>query len=227
VTLTDGMWKGRPALLVGGGPSLRGLKLSWVNEALLPISLDDFRDGGERRLGHCIAVNRAAEFVNYPDLWLGMDTTYWRKHASAAARCDAPRVWIDHGERRPDVDVVLPCAAPPGTPNRHSALAWGRSLAEGVGCAGNSGFAALNLADVLGADPIYLLGFDMKGEGGVVTHFHDGYAEKAPEDSLCDRWLEAFRWASKQVRARVVVLEVSPGDSRLDCFEKRPAGDVL
>lgn len=171
-----------------------------------------------------VAVNRAGEFFE-ADLWFGMDASYWRKNR--ALGFSVPRVWVDTGDKRPDVDVILPCAAPASHPNRHSAYAWGRTLAEGIGCGGNSGFAALNLADVLGADPIYLLGFDMKGENGKVTHFHDGYAEKAPSDSLCDRWLDSFRWASERVRAKVVVLEVEPGDSRLDCFEKKLAREVL
>jgi len=234
-SLTDGMWAGKPALIVGGGPSLRALhrrRLEWAADAPLPVSVEDFRDGGERRQGHCIALNRAYEHVNYPDIWFGADAAYWRSAPAAlqdtAKRTDVPRVWVDHGERDPSVDVVVPCAAPPGTPNRHWSLAWGRSLAEGVGVGGNSGFAALNLADILGADPIYLLGFDLRGENGKTANFHDGYAHTKPAaDSVYDRFLDSFRWAATKVRARVVVLEVQAGDSRLDCWEKRLAGEVL
>jgi len=213
VTLRDGVWSGESCFIVGGGPSLRPLaakRLQWVGDS-----------EGQR----CIVLNRAVEFVNYPDVWLAVDSVFWRRQKGGAY--GTPRVWVDTGDKRPDVDVILPCAAPTSAPNRHSAYAWGQTLAEGVGCGGNSGFAALNLADILGADPIYLLGFDMRGEGGKVTHFHDGYTEKAPSDVLCDRWLESFRWAASRVRARVVVLEVEPGDSRLDCFPKQLASEVL
>ena len=214
MTLTDGMWSGSPCLIVGGGPSLRGLELG-----ASPVSAPSHMA--------TIAVNRAAEFVS-ADIWLGADSSYWRKEAPPRdPECDPPRVWIDTGDKRPDVDLILPCAAPPGLPNRHSSFAWGRSLAEGVGCAGNSGFAALNLAVILGADPIFLLGFDMRGENGLLTHFHSGYREKPPSDVLCERWRAAFAWAAPQISARVIVLEITPGDSALTCFMKQPASEVL
>lgn len=177
----------------------------------------------------CVAVNRSAEMIP-ADFAVGIDSVYWRKKASPPIGSECQRVWVDHGEKHPGedkVDVVLPCAAPVGTPNRHSALAWGWTLAEGVGCGGNSGFAAMNLADVLGAETVYLLGFDLKGENGRATNFHDGYGDKPAHESICDRWLDAFRWASTRCRAKVVVLEVVEGDSRLDCWEKRLAGEVL
>lgn len=215
MTLSDGMWSGQSCLIVGGGPSLRGIDWrrawSWIDQR------------------PCIAVNRAAEWIP-ADFAIGVDSVYWRKKANPPIGSECLRVWVDHGEKHPGedkVDLVLPCAAPVGTPNRHAAIAWGQSLTEGVGCGGNSGFAALNLADILGAEAVYLLGFDMRGEGGRTANFHDGYAEKPASDRVYDRFLEAFRWASSQVRAKVVVLEVEPGDSRLDCFEKRLAREVL
>jgi hypothetical protein len=220
MALRDGMWSGSPCVIVGGGPSLRGF--DWARAERLC-------DAGTK----CISVNRAAEFLE-PDLWLAMDSVYWRKQparwlpdASGRVTSGAPRVWVDTGDKKPSVDLILPCAAK-GVPNPHSALAWGRSLEEGVGCGGNSGFAALNLADILGADPIYLLGFDLKGENGVTANWHDGYTHTKPaNESLYDRYLEAFRWAATKVRARVVVLETYQGSSRLDCWEKRLAEEVL
>ena len=207
--IRDGMWDGLDVVVIGGGPSLRGV--DWQ----LPLA-----GSGMRTIG----ANRAGEVFGC-DVHIGMDWTYWK--AGAERSVSGCRVQVDHGEKLGAVDVVLPCAAPAGTPNRHSDLAWGRTLAEGVGCAGNSGFAGLNLADILGARTIYLLGFDMQGEAGRVTHWHEGYGEKPPADSICDRWLAAFRWAAPKVRARVVVLEVDVGDSRLDCFPKQLAGEVV
>jgi hypothetical protein len=199
--------------VVGGGPSLR--RFCWDR-------VEDFD-------GPVVTVNRAQERVS-GNIWLANDSVFWRKKANAPFFPGRPRVWVDTGEKHPGeglVDVVLPCAAPFGTPNRHAALAWGRSLAEGVGAGGNSGFAALNLADVLGAETVYLLGFDLRGEGGKTANWHSGYQEKPANESVYDRFLESFRWAAKHCRARVVVLEVRAGDSRLDCWEKRLAEEVL
>ena len=225
VTLADGMWSGQSCLIVGGGPSLRGFNFRRCERNCPPGKWGT------------IAINKAGECF-LPDLWYGSDSVFWRKKADPrhfefhrTSNGRFPRVWVDTGEKHPGedkVDVVVPCAAPPGTPNRHAALAWGRSLAEGVGAGGNSGFAALNLADVLGAETIYLLGFDLRGENGKTANWHEGYGPKEVANaSIYDRFLESFRWAASQVRARVVVLEVRPGDSRLDCWPKIPAGEVL
>ena len=224
MTLSDGMWSGQSCLIVGGGPSLRGWE-GLIYNRLGRSPIDYAFEAGRFEM---IALNHAMTALWSASLWLGVDSVYWRKKAPASS--SGNRVWVDHGEKHPGqdkVDLVLPCAAPPGTPNRHWALSWGRSLAEGVGCGGNSGFAALNLADVLGAETVYLLGFDLRGENGRTANWHDGYAEKPANESVYDRFLESFRWASRQCRARVVVLEVKAGDSRLDCWEKRLAEEVL
>lgn len=212
--LVDGMWDGRTCIIVGGGPSLRGFDWDRVARAQA--------DFVRYLWGPCvIAINRARESVLAPDLWLAADAQFWRTRPRDGYGCT--RVWVDHellGQAQ--VDVGLRCAAPDGTPNRHWALAWGRSLEEGVGIGGNSGFAALNLADILGASAVYLLGFDMQG-----GNFHDGYGTPGPTENTFRLWIEAFRWAATQVRSKVVVLEVTPGDSKLDCFEKRLAKEVL
>jgi hypothetical protein len=211
--LYDGMWSGSPCLIVGGGPSLRGF--DWERLAVFYRCV--------------IATNRAGRFAGgLASVWLGMDRTFW-KSVDGRKPSDGLRVWVDIDDKWPDaIDWGLPCAAPKDVPNRHSAYAWGKTLAEGVGCGGHSGFAALNLADVLGADPIYLLGFDLRGENGKTANWHDGYTHSKPaNESVYDRYLESFRWASERVRGKVVVLEVEKGDSRLDCFPKALARDVL
>jgi hypothetical protein len=48
------------------------------------------------------------------------------------------------------------------------------SIQNGLNHGGNAGYFALNLAHVMGGNPIYLLGIDMKYKGDE-THFHDGY----------------------------------------------------
>ncbi|KKL05019.1 hypothetical protein LCGC14_2610230, partial [marine sediment metagenome] len=50
-----------------------------------------------------------------------------------------------------------------------------RSMRDGIAGESNSGFGAVSLAHCLGANPIYLLGFDMKGKSGRQSWWHKGY----------------------------------------------------
>lgn len=87
-----------------------------------------------------------------------------------------------------------------------------------------TGLTALHLADVLGASPVYLLGFDMRGEGGRSANFHDDYPEDWRQSAGYDSWRADFeRWAPS-VRGRVVNL--TPG-SALTCFPAGSPDDVL
>lgn len=89
--------------------------------------------------------------------------------------------------------------------------------AEGIGHGNNSGFGALNLAVCLGANPIYLLGFDMKHQAGR-SHWHDGHPNPQREATV-ERFIQHFVRASipiKRAGFRVINLNL---DSALKCFE--------
>lgn len=173
VKLADGMWQGREVYLVGSGPSAAGWRAP-------PGEL-------------VVAAGRAGLVLDPPpSLWVSLDSVFWRK-VGTVARPGCARVWIDTGDLRPEVEVVLPCAAPRSAGTPGNVLAWGRSLAEGVGGGGNSGYSALNLADVLGASRVYLVGFD------------------GPEPPVLERWLAAWSFALEAARPDVVVV----GESRL------------
>jgi hypothetical protein len=106
--------------------------------------------------------------------------------------------------------------------SREHQFRWGKTLAEGLYYGANVGMAALNLADILGADPIYLLGFDAKVEdsqGHHHSHYPADWTLRYPEDRahVYRRWHAAFREIAKVVRARVVNLNP---DSGIDAFKK-------
>jgi hypothetical protein len=82
---------------------------------------------------------------------------------------------------------------------------------------GNSGYQALNLAVLLGARRILLLGFDMGGE-----HWHPRhpYGLNNPSEGNFARWLRAFETGLPDLeRAGVEVINATPG-SALNCFPK-------
>jgi hypothetical protein len=82
--------------------------------------------------------------------------------------------------------------------------------------------AALNLAEILGASPIHLLGFDARATDGR-THHHDRYPVDWTLDKLVDkehvygRWIKEFRRIKPYVKAEVLNLNPASG---IDAFPR-------
>ena len=102
---------------------------------------------------------------------------------------------------------------------------WPAGLNEGIYRGNNAGSAGVCLADVLGAETIYLLGFDMRADAVGRANWHDLYPEKwrASESQLATYRNDLDR-VSKMVRAKVVNL--TPG-SALRCFPAATLEDAL
>jgi hypothetical protein len=84
---------------------------------------------------------------------------------------------------------------------------------------GNSGFQAANLAILMGAARILLLGFDMRAAGGR-KHWHEDHPDWMvnPQESTFRSWREAFEVALPSIqRAGVEIINCTPG-SALTCF---------
>lgn len=151
--LVEGAWAGGEAYVVGGGPSLADF--DWSLLADRP---------------HIAVVNAAMREVPDAAIWFSEDIRFverfhaepWWKtfrglklfHALApeyeaqALACDASiRVIRKHG----------------GDWNRNDKF-WSRRFADGLSWSSNSTIGLLNVVDLLGSDPIFLLGVDCKTE---------------------------------------------------------------
>jgi hypothetical protein len=70
---------------------------------------------------------------------------------------------------------------------------WTSSLSAGLFRGNNSGLLALHLAEVLCADPIFLLGFDMRGADGRSAQWHEAYPDQWSQDeNVYQRFIESF-----------------------------------
>lgn len=81
----------------------------------------------------------------------------------------------------------------------------------------NSGFQAVNLALLLGANPLVLIGFDMR-----VTdkrHFFGDHPPGLRNTSKYVNFINCFRQAAKRLPEAVEILNATP-NSALDCFPK-------
>jgi len=204
----DGMWKGRRCFIVGGGPSVKD-----VDVALLRNELT-------------IGINRAFELLE-PSILFGVDSQLWgwvennELGVEAKNKFNAYRgykVWMAlHKMYPPDfylIDVDEDGGYRIGTTRK---LAFRN----------NSGYGAINLAAALGANPIYLLGFDMHGDNqGKQKWWHDGYPVDYGEN-VYTRYIEELgKFAPVLKQAGVKVVNLNP-QSALRCFEFGDYGDVV
>jgi len=93
------------------------------------------------------------------------------------------------------------------------------SLKDGIYGANNSLFGAVMLAITMGANPIYILGGDLK-TSGTKTHWHNGYPEQKTIDleKRLGSYADAFnKYASTMLKHTNIFMV---GDSVLQCFQK-------
>ena len=161
--LKTGMWKGVRCFVVGGGPSLKDFDFDCLKSE------------------YTIAINRSFEKLPDSDCFITMDNRFysWIKSGSLGKR--ALFLWQHYGGARFIIDTqpekkrkypdchVLNYLGNNGMP---------KTLEKGLYSGANSGYAGLQLAIVLGANPIILLGFDMDTNSIGDTHYHDPYPYK-------------------------------------------------
>jgi hypothetical protein len=88
---------------------------------------------------------------------------------------------------------------------------------EVINYGSNSGFQALNLAFLLGAKRILLLGYDMKVASGGANHWFGHHPDKIV--SNYPAWLSNFSVAADQFKKLGIEVINCSSDSALTCFE--------
>jgi len=199
--INDGAWQGRRCFIIGGGSSLRDFDWSLLD--------------GELTIG----INKALEKIE-PTIMLSMDSRFydWLINGELGEELKRKfenykgyKVWLNTINHNFGEDVYLIDSA--------GEKALTKSLHDGLGHGSNSGYVALNLAMVLGANPIYLLGFDMKGDGqGKQSWWHGGYPVNQGE-KVFNRMTECFEAAADEIAARGFRVINMNEDSGLKCFE--------
>jgi len=190
--LRTGDWTGQRAFVIGGGPSLRGFK--WERLA------------GERVVG----VNRAFE-CPHVDVLFTMDSRFLTWYRHKLGTCQAPLVFHhDHGQELED-RLLTDLGRDVFMVDRLDEHDLGEDLARGLGHGANSGYGAVALAWVLGARPIYLLGFDLTPtEKGLQEWWHNGYPEN--NGTAYPRFRRAFEELARKV-PEGSILNASPTSS--------------
>lgn len=212
-----GAWRNEPAFIIGGGPSVRECRIEKIQGC-----------------GRIIATNRGLELPIKPDIWTWADLRLWmwalydgllKKLADAIRNFHGLRVTrdtkSDYEARVYPRDVLLiPYTTEPKL---------GESFDRMHG-ANNTGFWALNMAYLLGANPIVLIGFDCatsdKGQEDSADWWHGGYPEFVRAESL-QSYAGYFQEVAKQLDALgVTVFNASPL-TELDCWPVMELDDAL
>jgi len=197
--VSNGAWKGRRCFIVGGGPSIKNLDLSLLKSELT------------------IGINRAYELLD-PSILFGVDGQMWGwveqgKFGEESKRkfreYKGYKVWMALHKMFPSdfylIEVDDNAGYRIGTTNR---LAFKN----------NGGYGAINLAAALGANPIYLLGYDMRGtKQGKQKWWHDGYPVDYGEDVYKGYIKEINNFAPILRKAGFEVVNLNP-KSALKCF---------
>jgi len=202
--LSEGAWAGHRCFIVGGGPSLTSFDWSLL--------------AGEP---HVIAINRA--FLDCPNaaIWFSEDLRVielyherpeWKAfkglklfHALAPSYADQARA-LD-----PSLIIIE---------RKREDKFWAKKFSEGLSYSSNSMIGALNVADLLGAEPILILGLDCNRVGKQTSNYHNDYpADWKTGDTQYDSFVSDFKyWAALHLKGkRVYNLNIN---SAVDCWPR-------
>ena len=195
-------WEQCTAILLGSGPSLTQAQVEEVFR---------LRQEGQVRV---VAINTTFRLAPWADLLYACDGKWWRENPDALG---FPGLKVTQDQSVEGV-LHIPSETEPGLSLDPIRIHQGA----------NGGYQALNLAVLLGAKKIILLGFDMREiEGRKHWHPNHSHGLNNPHQGLFDQWIENFRTTIPDLeRAGVEVVNCSPG-SALDAFPFSTLRDEL
>jgi len=188
-----GLWNGKDVYVIGGGPSLKDFPLSFL-KSVKTIGCNDAYLLGE-------------EVV---DVLVFGDKKWWAHHNEKSEFLSFKNPVFTNTPNMKDEQRVI------WAPREESGY-----FKEALGWNGNTGSVAINLALILGASKIYLIGFDMslsdKGESNWHTNLLD-----TPSKVHYKRYKDALQRADgyrKKDWAEVEVINLNP-QSNWDLYPK-------
>jgi len=188
--------KDKKTFLIGGGSSLTGFDFEKLKSK-----------------GHVIVINDALARIPWADSFFTEDYR-WLVNRKEMLKSFKGTVYLAVPEDK------APCNISHYLLKRKYTEGFSEELDE-VYLGGNSGFGAFNLAYILGATEIYLLGYDFCVSENGKKHFHDGYTWDSPAGTrYFKKWALNFRFAFPYIKERGVKVLNCSEDSAIDCFEK-------
>ena len=191
------LWDGSDVFIIGGGPSIGKLDLEPIHNKRV------------------IGVNCAFTLGHWVDICFFGDARWWDWHRDELLTY--PCLKVTNAERLVlDGNLFVLKRLPQGLSKKPKLLAWN----------GNSGIAAINLAYLLGANRIFLLGFDMKVEGEN-HNWHDDHEHTPPGDIYINKFIPQFKRFKKELDKIGVCVYNLNSDSDLKIFPFLKFEDAL
>lgn len=200
----DPRWSGQPAIVAATGPSLTA-------------------DVIERCRGQfVIAVNDAMRVMPWAAVGYACDAAWWI-HYDGCPDFAGER-WTSHSlspkNDKADIAGRYPLKIVRG--EESSGFSADPTV---IHYGNNSGFQAVNLALLFGADPIVLVGFDMRTVDRM-HHFFGNHPSPLRTSSVYQQWIARFELAAKMMPNRGRIINATPG-SALKCFPMVDLADTL
>lgn len=196
-------WDGERVFIIGGGDSLRNFDWSLLDDK------------------PCIAVNTAFLFQRNAECIFFTESMFYRQWNSRFHKSQAKYIYT--------VDSIGASAFEGHTPDKRLTVlknaksAWSMQK-RAIGSVGNSGLRAINLAWLMGAGEIVLLGFDANPDGERNWHSGTNFAHNRTTDGLAmsQRSIEA----SEKIRLEMLKKGIDPlivrnayADSHIKAFK--------
>lgn len=207
--MREGAWAGRRAFILGGGPSLNDVDQYLLrNELTLGLNMAFLFE----TTAALIYDKRLMDTISMAPMWQAYQGEKFWLNAEDKSLFQYPK---SHG----GVQQLREYHMQPSNPR------WPTALADGLYRGNNAGTAGICLVDVLRADPIYLLGFDLRAEAGKPTNWHQMYPAQW---RATDRTMKEFRDDLTRIKGfvRGSVINLTPG-SALNAFPKQSLESVL
>ena len=96
---------------------------------------------------------------------------------------------------------------------------------EVIHTGGNSGFQAINLAYLMGAKEIILLGYDMKVTNGL-RHFHGQHKRGLRNNDAYCMWINHMKILASDLKEKGVKVINCTRSTALQCFEQRELEEI-
>lgn len=196
------IWKNKRCFVIGGGSSLKNFNFNKLTGELV------------------ITTNRGLEFYPKSAINLCTDARVWGWYEDKSFGDEAKEKFYSYKGHKVWLNVqAFPFPEDIYTINPIFPTDFNFSdYYRGLSVYGNSGVNAIMLAACLGANPIYLLGFDLYGVNGKTANYHSGYPEGGNKEDLYSRFLEDFKDASLKLKTHTKVINLNP-KSKLPYFE--------
>lgn len=206
----DNKHKGKRAFIVGGGPSISTI----LNSGF------DFKE--ELKDEITFGINQAYHLLTPTYLVFG-DHYFWKHFEKEVKKVECMKIVPDHIVRnyRDDSFIFLRRAKSPKQ-------VVPTSLANEVSFINNTGVAALRIAYMMGCDPIYLVGIDVKITEEGKTHYHNFYENlrQTPVNRYTQFYIE-FDRTLKEMKGKRTIISCSDISALNDFLPYIPIQEVL